>query len=191
VHTVVRCPWAGNDPDYRVYHDQEWGVPIHNDTKLFEMLILESFQAGLSWITILRKRPAFTKAFCNWDIQCVAQFTEADLERLMQDAGIVRNRRKIAAAITNAQIILEIIREYGSLDQYIWQFTEGKTLHPSKPYKTLQDVPCTTAVSDTMSATLKKRGFLFVGTTICYSFMQAVGMADDHIAECFRHKKAR
>lgn len=189
MRTIVRCPWAGTDPDYCAYHDLEWGVSVHNDTKLFEMLILESFQAGLSWITILRKRPAFTKAFCNWDIRRVARFTEGDIERLMQDAGIVRNRRKIAAAITNAHIILEIIREHGSFDQYIWQFTEGKTLHPTQPYKTLQDVPCSTVVSDTMSTTLKKRGFAFVGTTICYSFMQAVGMVDDHIAECFRHKK--
>ena len=190
MRTAVRCPWAGDDADYCSYHDHEWGVPVHNDTKLFEMLILEGFQAGLSWITILRKRPVFTKAFCNWDIQRVARFTEHDVERLMNDAGIVRNHRKITAAIANAQGVLEIIREYGSFDHYIWQFNEGKTIRPASPYKTLKEVPCTTAVSDTMSTTLKKRGFSFVGSVICYSFMQAVGIVDDHIADCFKHKKS-
>jgi len=187
VHLPVRCPWASDDPVYCAYHDHEWGIPVHNDVKLFEMLILEGFQAGLSWITILRKRPAFTRAFCNWNIKRVAKFTSQDIERLMNDAGIVRNRLKITAAIANAQGFLKIIDEYGSFDRYIWQFTGGTTIRPVKPYTTLKDVPCTTAVSDAMCIALKKRGFSFVGSTICYSFMQAVGMVDDHTQSCFKH----
>jgi DNA-3-methyladenine glycosylase I len=183
---ILRCPWAGDDPDYIAYHDHEWGVPQHDEARLFEMLILEGFQAGLSWITILRKRPAFAKAFCGWDARRIAQFGQQDVERLMTDKSIIRNRLKITAAITNAKLFLEIIKQPGGFDRYIWSFTGGKTLLPKKPYTSLKQVPCTTPVSDAMSKELKKRGFSFVGSTICYSFMQAVGMVNDHIEGCFK-----
>jgi DNA-3-methyladenine glycosylase I len=183
---IIRCPWAGDDPDYIAYHDHEWGVPLHDDEKLFEMLVLEGFQAGLSWITILKKRPAFARAFCQWDVGRIAAFGEKDVARLLADASIVRNRLKIQAAIGNAKSFLEIAKKPGGFDRYIWSFTGGKTLLPEKPYKTLKSVPCSTSLSDAMSRDLKERGFRFVGTTICYSFMQAVGMVNDHIEGCFK-----
>jgi DNA-3-methyladenine glycosylase I len=186
---ILRCPWAGDDPDYIVYHDHEWGVPQHDETRLFEMLVLEGFQAGLSWITILKKRPAFAKAFCGWDARRIAKFNQKDVERLMTDVSIVRNRLKITAAINNAKCFLEITKHPGGFDRYIWSFAGGKTILPAKPYKTLKQVPCTTPVSDAMSKELKKRGFSFVGSTICYSFMQAVGMANDHIEGCFKNPR--
>jgi DNA-3-methyladenine glycosylase I len=186
---IPRCPWAGSDPEYIAYHDREWGNPLHDETRLFEMLVLEGFQAGLSWITILRKRPAFAKAFVNWDAGRIARFNEKDVERLMSDASIVRNRLKIKAAITNAQKFLELSKLPGGFDRYIWSFTGGKPLLPDKPYKTLKQVPCFSPISDAMSKDLKKRGFSFVGTTICYSFMQAVGMVNDHIEGCFKYPR--
>jgi len=153
------------------------------------MLILEGFQAGLSWITILKKRPAFARAFAQWDIERIARFGKKDVERLMSDKSIVRNRMKIESAITNAQKFLELSKLPGGFDRYIWSFTGGKPLVPDKPYKTLKQIPCTSPISDAMSKDLKKRGFSFVGTTICYSFMQAVGMVNDHIEGCFKYPR--
>ena len=185
---VKRCPWAGNDPDYIAYHDNEWGVAVHDDIKLFEMLVLEGFQAGLSWLTILRKRPAFRIAFCQWDVHRVARFTEKDIRRLLENDGIVRNRLKIQSAITNARRFIDVAGEYGTFDNFIWKFTEGKTLTPSKAYSSWKNVPCKTPISDAMSKDLKKRGFSFVGSVICYSFMQTIGMVDDHVRGCFKCK---
>jgi DNA-3-methyladenine glycosylase I len=184
---IIRCPWTGDDPDYIAYHDHEWGIPQHDDTRLFEMLVLEGFQAGLSWITILKKRPAFARAFCQWDAERISRFGKSDVERLMADTSIVRNRMKIVSAINNAQRFLDIAEKAGGFNRYIWSFTNGKTLLPEKPYKTLKHIPCTTPVSDAMSKDLKNRGFTFVGSTICYSFMQAVGMVNDHIESCFKN----
>ncbi|MGB7566518.1 MAG: DNA-3-methyladenine glycosylase I [Chitinivibrionales bacterium] len=183
---VKRCPWAGNDPDYIAYHDNEWGVAVHDDVKLFEMLVLEGFQAGLSWLTILKKRPAFRAAFCQWDLARVARFTKKDLWRLMANESIVRNALKIESAVGNARRVIAVAEEFGSFDSFIWKFTEGKTLAPSKAYSSWKSVPCKTPISDAMSKDLKKRGFSFVGSVICYSFMQTIGMVDDHVRGCFK-----
>jgi DNA-3-methyladenine glycosylase I len=182
----VRCTWAGTDPVYCTYHDNEWGVPVYSDKKLFEMLILEGFQAGLSWITILKRREHFKKAFDNWDWNRVSRYTGKDVERLMSDKTIIRNRLKIASAINNAKRFIEIREEFGTFSRYMWRFTDNTILLPKQAYKTLKDMPCRTAVSDAMSADLKKRGFTFVGSIICYSHMQAVGMVNDHIKGCFK-----
>jgi DNA-3-methyladenine glycosylase I len=184
-----RCVWAGSDPLYVTYHDEEWGVPAHDDRHLFEMLILEGAQAGLSWITILRKRSAYRKAFANFDPAKVAKFDARKIEQLMRDEGIVRNRLKIDGAVRNARAFLDIQREAGSFDRYIWQFTGGAPKHNAR--KTMKDVPATTPESDAMSKDLKKRGFTFVGSTICYAFMQATGMVNDHTIDCFRYKQVR
>ncbi len=184
---ILRCPWAGDDPDYIAYHDDEWGFPVHDETKLFEMLVLEGFQAGLSWITILKKRDAFSRAFCQWDAGRIAQLTGNDIGRLLSDPSIVRNRMKIESAINNAKRFLEIAGQPGGFDRYIWNFTDNKTLLPKKPYKTWKRVPCASPISDAMSTDLKRRGFSFVGSTICYSFMQAVGLVNDHVQACFRN----
>ena len=184
-----RCHWAGNDPVYIAYHDNEWGVPVHDDKKHFEMLILEGFQAGLSWITILKRRSAFTKAFANWDWKKVATFTTRHIERLMQDKGIIRNRLKIGAAVNNARRFEEVRREFGSFDRYIWQFTGNKTVRPVRRAKTFKKLPTHSPLSDALSKDLKKRGFSFVGTVICYAHMQAIGMVDDHLEGCFRCKE--
>ncbi len=167
------------------YHDNEWGKPEHDDRKLFEKLTLDSFQAGLSWRTILHKRDNFRAAFAGFDLKKVAKFGEADRERLLGDAGIVRNRQKIDAAINNAQRVLEIQEEFGSFDKYLWGFTDHKTLR-AKPRSDLENLPSTSPESEAMSADLKAHGFKFVGGTICYAFMQAVGMVDDHLSTCFR-----
>jgi len=180
----IRCGWAGSDPLYCKYHDKEWGVPIHTDRLLFEFLILEGAQAGLSWITILRKRDAYRRAFCNFEPAAVAAFDAVKVHALMNDAGIVRNRLKIAAAITNARSFLEVQKEFGSFDRYIWSFTGGKAIHNC--WGRLADVPASTAEAEQMSRDLKKRGFKFVGPTICYAFMQATGMVNDHTVDCFR-----
>jgi DNA-3-methyladenine glycosylase I len=180
-----RCPWAGDDPLYTAYHDREWGVPSHNDCHLFQMLILEGAQAGLSWITILRKRENYRHAFANWDAEQIARFGKDDLARLMADAGIVRNRLKIGAAVGNAKAFLQVREEFGSFDRYIWQFVAGVPIQNKR--RTMRDVPAQTRESDAMSRDLKKRGFRFVGSTICYAFMQAVGMVNDHVLSCFRH----
>ena len=180
-----RCAWAGNDDLYQKYHDTEWGVPLHDDQRLFEFLILEGAQAGLSWITILRKRDNYRAAFDNFDANRIAAYGTNKIESLLQDAGIVRNRLKIQAAIINAQKFLDVQDEFGSFDQFIWQFVDGKTIQNNR--RSLADIPSSTAESDAMSKELKRRGFKFVGTTICYAHMQATGMVNDHTTDCFRH----
>jgi DNA-3-methyladenine glycosylase I len=180
-----RCAWAGNDDLYQKYHDTEWGVPLHDDQRLFEFLILEGAQAGLSWITILRKRDNYRAAFDNFDANRIAAYDSNKIESLLQDAGIVRNRLKIQAAIINAQKFLDVQDEFGSFDRFIWQFVDGKTIQNSR--RSLADIPSSTAESDAMSKELKRRGFKFVGTTICYAHMQATGMVNDHTTDCFRH----
>ncbi|HZR03441.1 MAG TPA: DNA-3-methyladenine glycosylase I [Burkholderiales bacterium] len=182
-----RCDWCGSDARYVRYHDQEWGVPSHDDQHLFEMLILEGAQAGLSWSTILNKRPGYRAAFAGFDAAKVARFEPQDVERLMQDSGIVRNRLKIEAAIKNARAFLEVQQSFGSFDAYIWGFVSGRPIRNA--WSSLSEVPARTEQSDAMSVDLKKRGFAFVGSTICYAFMQAVGMVNDHIVSCFRHRE--
>lgn len=184
----ARCWWCGEDPLYVKYHDTEWGRPLRDDRKLFEMLILEGFQAGLSWITILKKRENFRRAFKAFDPKKIARMTAADVKRLMQDEGIVRNRLKIEGAILNAKAYLEIKKEFGSFSDYLWQFTGGKTLRARRRPKKGQ-IKATSPESDAMSKALKARGFKFVGSTICYAHMQATGMVDDHVAECFLAKR--
>jgi DNA-3-methyladenine glycosylase I len=171
---------------YIAYHDNEWGVPVHDDRKLFEMLVLEGFQAGLSWITILKRRGNFRAAFANFDWKKVAAFSDRDIERLMNDRGIIRNRLKILAAINNARRFIEVRADFGTFDRYIWQFTGNTTLMPATRASAWKDVPCRSAESDALSKDLRKRGFAFVGTVICYSHMQATGMVDDHMAGCFK-----
>ena len=180
-----RCWWCGNDPDYVKYHDLEWGVPIHDDQRLFEMLILEGAQAGLSWITVLRKRENYRKAFDNFNAERIARYGSKDIKRLMNDAGIIRNRLKIEAAISNAKAYLKVCEEFPSFDKYIWQFTDYRTLRDRKG-RTRNTIPTSTPESDAMSKDLKRRGFKFVGTTICYAHMQATGMVDDHVKGCFK-----
>lgn len=182
---ISRCHWCGDDSLYCAYHDQEWGVPLHDEQKLFEFLTLEGAQAGLSWITILRKREAYRAAFADFDVIKVAAFGDQEVERLMQDAGIVRNRLKIQAAITNARAFLAVQREFGSFDAYIWGFVKGVPI--VNRWQTPADIPVTTPLADTISRDLKKRGFKFVGPTIVYSHMQATGMVNDHLENCFRH----
>lgn len=184
-----RCAWVGENPLMIAYHDKEWGVPLHDSQKLFEFFVLDAFQAGLSWSTIINKRKNFEKAFANFDPKKVAKFTEEDIERLMQDAGIIRNRMKIEAAIVNAQQFLELEKEHGSFAAFIWQFTEQKTIQ--NKFKHLKELPAKTDVSDRMSKTLKEKGFKFVGSTICYAFMQAAGMVNDHLTECFRYAEVQ
>lgn len=185
----IRCPWAGEDPLYQAYHDTEWGIPVHDDRRLFEMLILEGAQAGLSWITVLRKRGNYRQAFSDFVPEKVARYTPARIERLMQNEGIIRNRLKIESTVTNARCFLAVQKEFGSFDRYIWQFNGGKSIRSR--FRTMREVPARTAESDAMSKDLKKRGFRFVGSTICYAFMQAVGMTDDHLLSCFCRKKDR
>lgn len=182
---MTRCTWCGTDPLYVAYHDTEWGIPVREDRLWFEFLILEGFQAGLSWYTVLQKREHFRRVFHGFDPEVVAQYDDAYLEALRQDAGIIRNRLKIESARTNARIFLEVQEEYGSFDSYIWQFTKGKTIQNT--WGSMAEVPATTSESDIMSKVLKKRGFKFVGSTICYAFMQAAGMVNDHTADCFRY----
>jgi len=172
------------DELYMEYHDKEWGTPLHDDKKLFEFLVLESFQAGLSWYTVLKKRDNFRKAFANFDANKIAKFDQKKVESLMQDAGIIRNRLKIEAAINNAKFFLQIKKEFGSFDKYIWGFVEGKPIVNKR--KGMSDVPAKTPLSDAMSKDMGKRGFKFRGSTICYAFMQAVGMVDDHTNDCWR-----
>lgn len=182
-----RCHWAGTDPLYNLYHDTEWGVPLHDDRKLFEMLILEGAQAGLSWITILRKREEYRKAFDNFNAKKIANYNSKKIAALMNNEGIIRNRLKIESTISNARAFLAVQKEFGSFDRYIWQFTGRKPIVNKR--KSIKDIPATTAESDAMSRDLKKRGFRFVGSTICYAFMQACGMVNDHEVKCFRYNK--
>ena len=181
-----RCAWADDDPLMIEYHDREWGVPVHDDRKLFEFLILEGAQAGLSWETILKKRKNYRKAFSGFEPRKISQYDTADVKRLLADKGIVRNRLKIRAAIINAQEVLKVQKEFGSFDKYIWQFVGGKPI--GHKFSFLSEIPPKTKESDAMSKDLKKRGFKFVGSTICYAFMQAVGMVNDHTTGCFRYK---
>jgi DNA-3-methyladenine glycosylase I len=181
-----RCWWCGDDPLYAAYHDDEWGVPVHEDQLLFEMLLLEGFQAGLSWITILRKRENFRKAFSAFDPETIARFKKRDLERLALDAGIVRNRLKIEASVTNAKAFLAIHKETGGFDRFLWQFTNHQTLRDPRGM-TRGKARATSPESDRMSKQLAAAGFKFVGSTICYAFMQAVGMVDDHVKGCWKY----
>lgn len=183
----TRCAWCGTDPLYVAYHDEEWGVPVHDDRRLFEMLVLEGAQAGLSWATILKKRDAYREAFDNFDPEKVARYHQRKIEKLLANEGIVRNRLKIESAVRNARAFLEVVEEFGSFDAYIWRFVGGRPIENAR--RGLKDLPAKTAESDAMSKDLKKRGFNFVGSTICYAFMQSVGMVNDHIVECFRYRE--
>ena len=183
------CSWPTSDPLLMKYHDEEWGVPVHDDRRLFEFLILEGFQAGLSWLTILRKREEFRRAFDGFDFNKVAKYDGKKIDSLLKDTGIIRNRLKITAAVTNAKAFLEVRKEFGTFDKYIWGFTCGKT--PHNGFDSLSEIPAKTELSDLISSDLKKRGFKFVGSTIVYAHMQATGMVNDHVRTCFRYKELR
>lgn len=185
----VRCGWVSNDPLYIQYHDEEWGVPLFDDHRLFEFLILETFQAGLSWITVLRKRENFRKAFDGFDVEKVAAFDESKIASLMEDAGIIRNGAKIRAAVSNAQVFIQVQKDFGSFRKYIWDFVDGKPLQPD--LRSLKDIPAKTELAEKISKDLKKRGFKFVGPTVVYAHMQATGMVNDHTIDCFRHKEVK
>lgn len=187
--SLHRCEWAGSDPLYIEYHDKEWGVPSYDDRHLFEMLILEGAQAGLSWITILKKRENYRRLFDEFDPEVIARYGKRKVEALLKDVGIVRNRLKVEATILNARACLEVQENEGSLSDYLWQFVNGEPI--VNRWTTMKEVPASTAQSDEMSKALKKRGFKFAGSTICYAFMQAVGMVNDHTTRCFRHKEIR
>ena len=182
---VKRCVWCGDDPLYQQYHDTEWGVPCREDKKLFEFVLLEGAQAGLSWITILRKREAYRSAFADFDVDRVAAFTSKDVERLMNDAGIVRNRLKITSAISNARLFIDIQREFGSFSDYFWGYVDNRPI--VNRWASLEEIPATTALSDLIAGDMKRRGFKFFGSTICYAHMQAMGLVNDHTLDCFRY----
>ena len=184
---IRRCNWSVSDPIYIKYHDKEWGVPVHNDRKLFEMIVLDGAQAGLSWLTILKKRNNYRKVFDNFDPKKVAKYDKRKIAQLLKNDGIVRNRLKVESAVTNAKAFLKVKEEFGTFDKYIWQFIGEKTKVNS--WKTLKDIPANSKESDAMSKDLKSRGFKFVGSTICYAFMQASGMVNDHTVDCFRYKE--
>ena len=183
------CSWPGNSPLMNKYHNEEWGMPLHDDQKLFEFIVLDGFQAGLSWSTILNKRENFRKAFDNFQPEIIANYDETKIESLLQNAGIIRNKLKVRATVTNAKCFLEVQKEFGTFDKYIWQFTGSKTI--VNKCKSLKDIPVSTNESDAMSKDLKKRGFKFVGSTICYAFMQAAGMVNDHMVDCFRYSEVQ
>ncbi len=184
---IARCDWSLADTRMIDYHDTEWGVPVHDDRHLFEILILDGAQAGLSWATILKKRENYRQAFDHWDVEKIAAYTEADSARLLADAGIVRNRLKVASTITNAQAYLAVQKEFGSFDTYLWQFVDGTPIVGG--WQTMADIPASTPESDRLSRDMKQRGFKFVGTTIVYAIMQTMGMANDHITGCFRYRE--
>jgi DNA-3-methyladenine glycosylase I len=186
---VRRCAWVGSEPLYQAYHDQEWGVPVHDDRLLFEFLVLEGAQAGLSWLTILRKREGYRRAFAGFDPTAVAAFGANDVERLLADPGIVRNRLKVESAISNARAFLRVREEFGSFDAHVWGFVAGETIQ--NEWKLMSEIPVKTPEAELMSADLKKRGFRFVGPTICYAHMQATGMVNDHTVDCFRYREIR
>ena len=186
---MKRCEWANRGELEQSYHDNEWGVAIHDDRSLFEFLILEGAQAGLSWSTVLKKREGYRTAFQNFDARKISQYTEKDVSRLLVNSGIIRNKLKITATITNARAFLQLQKEFGSFDHYIWQFVNGKPIRNA--WKKITDIPSSTPESNAMSKDLKKRGFKFVGTTICYALMQAVGMVNDHIVGCFRYEELK
>lgn len=183
MESKIRCAWCEKDDLYRNYHDTEWGIPVYDDQIIFEFLILETFQAGLSWYTVLAKRENFRNAFDNFDYQKVAVYSESKIEELKQDAGIIRNGLKIKAAVTNAIAFMEVRQEFGTFSKYIWGFVDGKPIDYNR--KTLKDIPATTEISDALSKDLKKRGFKFVGSTVVYAHMQATGMVNDHVADCW------
>jgi len=185
----MRCEWCGDDPLYVSYHDEDWGVPVHDDRKLFEMLILEGAQAGLSWLTILKKRRKYLEAFDNFAVRKIALYDDADLQRLLTNPGIVRNRLKIESTIKNARGVLKIVEEFGSIDAFLWRYVDG--IPRQNAWKKLAELPAGTKTSEQMSKDLKRRGFNFVGPTICYALMQSVGMVNDHIVSCFRHEQVR
>jgi DNA-3-methyladenine glycosylase I len=187
--SLVRCPWSTSDPLSTAYHDAEWGVPLDDDRALFEFLILEGAQAGLSWLTILKKRAAYRQAFDQFDAVKIAHYRQVKIEKLLANEGIVRNRLKIQSAVKNARACVAVTEEFGSFRDYIWGFTGGQPIQNG--WKTHNDVPARTALSDAMSKDLKKRGFTFVGSTICYAFMQATGMVNDHLVTCFRYQQVR
>jgi DNA-3-methyladenine glycosylase I len=184
-----RCEWSGTDPLYVAYHDKEWGVPVHDDRTLFEFLVLEGAQAGLSWSTILKRREGYRKAFDNFDARKISRYSGDDISRLLADPGIVRNRLKIHAAVTNAVAFLRVRDEFGSFDSYLWRFVDGRPLQNA--WERIGEIPARSTESDALSRDLKKRGFTFVGSTICYAFMQAVGMVNDHVVGCFRHEEVK
>ena len=184
---MERCGWVTSDPIYIQYHDVEWGVPVHDDNKLFEFIILEGAQAGLSWLTILKRRPGYRKAFADFDVEKVARFTPEKIENLLLDPGIIRNRLKVNAAVTNARAFIKVQEEFGSFAKYSWRFVDGK--QKVNKFRTLEQIPATTSESDAFSKDLKQRGFKFVGSTIIYAHMQAVGMVNDHLVSCFRYKE--
>ncbi|MFZ2323813.1 MAG: DNA-3-methyladenine glycosylase I [Ignavibacteriaceae bacterium] len=183
----IRCPWPADDKLYQNYHDKEWGIPVHNDRKLFEFLLLEGFQAGLSWRTILHKRQNFRKAFDNFDFNKVAKYDKRKINSLMKDAGIIRNKLKIESAVKNAKAFIEVRKEFGTFDKYIWGFENYRPI--KNKFKSLKELPARTELSDLISKDLKKRGFNFVGSTIVYAHMQATGMVNDHLVDCFRYKE--
>jgi len=185
----TRCDWSTKDPLYIAYHDNEWGVPLHDEQQLFEFLILETFQAGLSWITVLRKRENFRKAFDQFDYKKVALYDEVKIQELLQDKGIIRNKLKVRSAVSNAQAFMEIQKEFGSFDKYIWGFVGAKPIQNNR--KTMSELPATTEISDKLSKDLKKRDFKFVGSTVIYAHMQATGMVNDHVLDCFRYKEVK
>jgi DNA-3-methyladenine glycosylase I len=185
---ITRCPWPANDKLYIKYHDKEWGVPVHNDRKLFEFLLLEGFQAGLSWRTILYKRQNFRKTFDNFDFNKVAKYDKRKINSLMKDAGIIRNQLKINSSVSNAKAFIAVRKEFGTFDKYIWGFVDGKPI--KNKFKSLKELPARTELSDLISKDLKKRGFNFVGSTIVYAHMQATGMVNDHLTSCFRYNKS-
>lgn len=187
--TRIRCAWAGSDPLYQAYHDEEWGVPVHNDRLLFEFLTLEGAQAGLSWLTILRKRAAYRAAFAYFDPEVVARYDAAKEAELLGNPGIVRNRLKVASTVTNARAFLKVQEEFGSFDAYQWRFVDGTPLQNA--WQRIGEVPASTKLSDAFSRDLKQRGFRFVGTTICYAHMQAIGMVNDHTVDCFRWREVK
>ena len=187
LQTLTRCPWAGSEPIYQEYHDKEWGIPSHDDRHLFEMLTLEGAQAGLSWITILKKREGYRQAFDNFDVQKVAKYNNRKVEWLMKNPNIVRNKLKISSTLQNAKMFIQVQHEFGSFDKYLWQFVNNKPI--VNKWRALKDFPAKTNESDILSKDLLKRGFKFVGSTICYAYMQAVGLVDDHTVDCFCKKK--
>ncbi len=180
-----RCEWCIGDDLYEAYHDEEWGTPVYDDDMLFEFLILETFQAGLSWITVLRKRENFRKAFDHFDYKKIATYQQDKIDALLQDAGIIRNKLKVRATVSNAQVFIKVQEEFGSFSKYIWGFVDGKPI--KNAFKSLKEIPANTPLSDTISKDLKKRGFKFVGTTVVYALMQATGMVNDHLVDCFRY----
>ncbi|MGH7890898.1 MAG: DNA-3-methyladenine glycosylase I [Thermodesulfobacteriota bacterium] len=186
---INRCGWSISDPLMIDYHDNEWGVPVHDDIKHFEMIVLDGAQAGLSWQTVLKKREAYREAFDNFDFRKVARYDDKKTKELLNNPGIIRNRLKVSSAIKNAKAFLEVRKEFGTFDKYIWQFVDHSTIHNT--WKSLKELPAKTSESDIMSKDMKKRGFNFVGSTICYAYMQAAGMVNDHTIECFRHKELR